>query len=320
MKNLIFILLFFIFQTFHFSILKAQNLVPNPGFEEKNECPYSLNQIKYTKYWVGSKDADYFNSCDSIVNDTINYIWVGVPQNKGGYQYAHSGNAYAGMYFFWFIYNNYSEYLEVKLKDSLIANVKYCISFYVSLADSESYAIDAIEAYLSTDSTSTLSNQTLPYHPQISNYGHGIISDKTNWHLISGNFVAQGGEKYITIGNFRLKDSLNYINTGTGIEDLAYYYIDDVSVIACLDTIGIAEMVGNEIIIEIFPNPGNNNITIETPYQSTINISNIQGQLLKTLTTTGTKTNVDVSEFPSGVYIVEVKTEKGIAVKKFIKE
>lgn len=32
------------------------------------------------------------------------------------------------------------------------------------------------------------------------------------------------------------------------------------------------------------------------------------------------KTEIDVSEFPSGVYVVEVKTEKGVAVKKFVKE
>ena len=80
----------------------------------------------------------------------------------------------------------------------------------------------------------------------------------------------------------------------------------------------------------IYPNPANDNVTIEAPQSATIEILNIEGQLIKTLTTSGTKTNVDhvgyssyvvdVSSFPSGVYIVEVKTEKGVAVKKFVKE
>ena len=72
--------------------------------------------------------------------------------------------------------------------------------------------------------------------------------------------------------------------------------------------------------ISIYPNPANNNLTIETPQTSKIEISTIHGQLIKTLASTGTKTNIDVSEFPSGVYIVEVKTGKRIAIKKFVKE
>jgi len=70
----------------------------------------------------------------------------------------------------------------------------------------------------------------------------------------------------------------------------------------------------------IMPNPANNIMTIECSQSAVIEITNIQGQLIKILTTTGSKTNIDVSSFPSGVYIVEMKTEKGIEVKKFLKE
>ena len=82
--------------------------------------------------------------------------------------------------------------------------------------------------------------------------------------------------------------------------------------------------------LNIFPNPSSDNIIIESPPQSTIEISNIEGQLIKTLAASGTKTNidhvgwssyvVDISALPCGVYVVQVKTEKGVAVKKFIKE
>jgi hypothetical protein len=45
----------------------------------------------------------------------------------------------------------------------------------------------------------------------------------------------------------------------------------------------------------------------------------LQGQLIKTIATSDKKTSVDVSAFPCGMYVVKVKTGKGMAVKKFVK-
>jgi hypothetical protein len=96
------------------------------------------------------------------------------------------------------------------------------------------------------------------------------------------------------------------------------YVIRDMQ-IQVKDASGI-ESFSNSSLIKIFPNPSINNITIETLPHSTIEISNIQGQLIKTVAASGTKTNVDVSALPCGVYVVQVKTEKGVGVRKFIKE
>src|SRR3990172_5781652 len=58
-----------------------------------------------------------------------------------------------------------------------------------------------------------------------------FISDTTNWVLVSGEFVATGAEKFMTIGNF-----YNDLNTNTqnvnpsATQNYSYYYIDDVSV------------------------------------------------------------------------------------------
>ena len=70
----------------------------------------------------------------------------------------------------------------------------------------------------------------------------------------------------------------------------------------------------------IYPNPATDNLTIETQQQAAIEISNIEGQLLKTIISNGKKTNIAVSNLPCGVYVVQVKTEQGVAVKKFVKE
>jgi hypothetical protein len=41
---------------------------------------------------------------------------------------------------------------------------------------------------------------------------------------------------------------------------------------------------------------------------------------MKTIATRNNKTSIDISVFPSGMYVAKVKTEKGLAVKKFVKK
>ena len=79
-------------------------------------------------------------------------------------------------------------------------------------------------------------------------------------------------------------------------------------------------IAGNSGDITVYPTPATDILIIETLQKATIEITNIQGQLIKTIATTGNKTNIDVSAFPSGLYLIKVKTENNISVKKFIKE
>ena len=80
----------------------------------------------------------------------------------------------------------------------------------------------------------------------------------------------------------------------------------------------------NEVIapflLGIYPNPATNNITIEIPQKSEIEILNINGQIIKTINNNNTKTTIDLENLSSGVYIIKAKTDRGIAMNKFIKE
>ena len=62
----------------------------------------------------------------------------------------------------------------------------------------------------------------------------GFITDSVNWVLISGCFIPQGGEAFITIGNFSSNEETP-IDTNCmqnpAMEANSYYFIDDVSVI-----------------------------------------------------------------------------------------
>ena len=45
-----------------------------------------------------------------------------------------------------------------------------------------------------------------------------------------------------------------------------------------------------------------------------------EGQIIKTISNTDFKTIIELKSLSSGVYIIKVRTEKGITVKKFIKQ
>jgi hypothetical protein len=149
-----------------------------------------------------------------------------------------------------------------------------------------------------------------------------------SWHAVnsvSGTQQTVIDPAYITYENtasWRVVTQWNITCTPSKKDILTYNYMSSLSNVYKGTGAGINN-INNDFtnIINIFPNPTiTGNITIESPRQATIEITNIQGQLIKTLTIIENKTNIDVSSFPCGVYIMEVRTEKGIAVRKFIKE
>ena len=213
------------------------NLVPNPSFETYDTCPNILEKIKFAVPWFQpnypqgqySSSTDYFNSCTS--NWTCS-----VPNNLAGYQYARTGQAYVGYDLFEYPTDNSPrEYAEVQLDSTLIAGNKYCVSFYVSLSAGGGFCTgtSAVGVYFSSDTCQYVSNTwgILPYTPQLINPQSNIITDTVGWQLVKWIYVAQGGERFITIGNFwdGSYNSLCSVPVCSG--DGSYFYMDDVAII-----------------------------------------------------------------------------------------
>ena len=231
---------------FQYISLSAQtNLIPNWSFETDTTCPYQGSQINYAFPWYSPTGGspDYFNGCDGSAISSF-----GVPLNWPGYQYAKTGMAYVGIYCYdWNgSYPDLKEYLQVKLTDSLIANRKYCVSFYVNLAKPHGpaynvVAITKIGMFISDTAVSDTTTYTLPYTAQIQSPAGYYLSDTVNWMEISGTYTAHGGEKYITIGNFNIISDTICIVHHPGLQySGAYYFIDDISVVDC--TVGVDEI------------------------------------------------------------------------------
>ena len=184
--------------------------------------------------------SDYFNTCSE--RD------CSVPRNRMGNQQPHTGNAYCGIYC---SQAAYREYLQTELKTPLQAGRRYRVSFYVSLAEKSPHAVATIGALFSRERLNDTTwdilmqrevrtygdNQTqtiaVNYRPQIEHNADSAMIDTKGWMPVAGEFVAEGGERYMTIGNFNSFNKSNVVETHSPSAVLqgAYYYIDDVSVL-----------------------------------------------------------------------------------------
>ncbi len=226
------------------SSVQAQNLVPNYSFEtfsewhpEWCECgslsnpwnaPYSPNFLTPPWYTPTSGSPDCFKPCSPDPD-------YSVPKNWAGFQYPRTGIGYAYITcrVFSNSYQNAREYLQVKLLEPLVAGNQYNVEFFISL-DSANYAIDRIGMYLS-DTIIWLplyDFHVLSFTPQIANPEYNYITNTTGWERISGIYTAQGGERYITIGNFYDDNNTHQVLIDTTLSGIpgCGFYIDDVSV------------------------------------------------------------------------------------------
>ena len=301
--------IFIVIFLFLVSKTNAQNLVLNPSFEDTIACTgtYAM-QCKYW-YWATYGSPDYFSEQPDIFCGTSP-----VPLSNVGFQYARTGIAYVGLApFFTTIFPSYvnrREYIGGILSDTLKQGHEYCISFYVSVADGMKYVIDGMGLYLSVDSAVDYTiNTNLSFIPQISNPSGNIIYDTLNWVQISGTYIANGGEKYLTIGNFK-DDANTMIDSTSSTANSAYYFIDDVSVIDC--TVGINEVNGNLSSGKLYPSPARTAVYYESELNDNENglleLYDMLGNKLSAYTLNHGKNKITIgtSGYARGVYMVKV--------------
>lgn len=210
----------------------GQNLAPNPGFETFSYCPVNFNvgQMEIVTDWrqASQGTADYFNSCSRT---------VGVPDNAFGYQEAHDGEAYLGLITFAPSKRNYREYMQAKMEKKMAAGQLYCVSYYVSSADRSQYVTDGLGAVFTSNKVRHPAFGHIPMAMDLANPAGNVLDDSRSWNLISDVYEAEGGEQYVTLGNFwtdneTIVKERNLKEDGDKREwESAYYFIDGLSII-----------------------------------------------------------------------------------------
>ena len=222
------------------------NLVFNPSFEDYRRCPERVDALgvmtAVDAWWQPTAgSSDYFNACGGRECQ--------VPRNKMGYQTARTGEAYCGIYC---SQEHYREYLQTELRSPLVAGQRYSVGFWVSLADKSPYAVATLGAFLTGERIADTTWDVLMdreradvgqyevqsiatyYTPQVVRSFDSVLFESKAWVQVQGEFIASGGERFLTIGNFASfnRSNVSQVEGGNAILPGAYYYIDDVSVVA----------------------------------------------------------------------------------------
>ncbi len=314
------------------SLASAQNLVPNGDLEFYAPCPTQNSQIDRAPPWFNAfvsvpwgpgPTPDYFNACTTLAG-------IDVPANNYGVQEPHSGSAYAGFCAYLQFAPNFREYLEVQLTQPLVAGNCYELSFYVTLAETTgNTASGDIGAYLSNAPLIQILWDTLPVVPQLDHLG-GFVTDTLDWVHATGIYQAQGGEAYLTIGNFHSDMTTSTLPVDTplalGVAMSSYYFIDDVSLEPITPptgsgcgTLGVEDRAGPTTWWLAGPSGSELILGTALPGQVTMTMRDLSGKRVLSSAFTRYATLV-IDHLAHGLYVIELVNHTGIATRgTFIK-
>lgn len=212
----------------------AENLVSNGGFESIEKKPKKLGSIESAMGWVSPTGvrADLFSD-DKIAD-------IAVPENIYGKEDPKEGENYVGIVAYSSGGKIPRSYIMSKLNVPLKKGMKYCVKFHVSLAEGSKYACNNLGAVFSNKPFGTDGKVPIIEEPDVVHFknetpGFGFTA-RYGWTEVCAMFEAEGGEKYISIGNF-VNDGETAPQTmkkdkesKAALIAAAYYYIDDISV------------------------------------------------------------------------------------------
>ncbi len=308
----------------------SQNLVPNPSFEEFSICPNATGDFPVLDWTSWQYTPDYFNTCN---NDMTG--WVGVPENTWGFQFPITGDAYSALYSFALGGDpNVREYMAAQLIEPLVVGQTYYIFFYASQIEGETgtypqeYRCATNHIGLRFFKDPLYNNTDNVFQPD--NFAHldcaEVLADSDNWIKIEGWFTADDNYNWVALGNFFDDDQIQFEIQNEFGNCSAAYYIENICI--ATDSSECDYLVNSQELkqandVSVFPNPTEKRFTIESSKIRLIavNIYNNLGELQHSELLIGKTKEVDVSNWPIGLYQIVVRDENNsIQTFKILKQ
>lgn len=303
----------------------AQNLVPNPSFEDFYNCPQTGGAWQQVVGWDSpfTTSADYFNAC-APPNP------AGVPFNQLGWQQAAHGDAYMGVGTC-DPNTTYRELIHAELTQPLQIGVPVHLCFKAAVGgfgitstNSSIYTCKGIGMKFFVNMPADLVEwdayfQVAPNSAAI--YLDVVPTDTAIWYVVSGSYIPDSAYTHIVIGNFfdaQYSEVTVLDSTGYGVSPFAYMFVDDVAVsydpLICAIGEGWGE--AQDVTFSAYPNPFTERCTVEVPDRPgaalAVELVDAMGRVVWSGSPThGTQTlTIDGSGLPSGLYLLRIGDEK----------
>ena len=290
----------------------AQNLVPNPSFEEHDSCPTHYSQLNFANSWFPVYNTpDYFNKCANG--------FVSVPNNLFGFQNCFNFNdsGYVGCATSRYGIFSYREIIGAQLISPLVIGKKYFLSLLITAAFkpdgienvgcfSNNFGVKFLDKYSPGD-TSNIEQRIIDNTAQL--VYAAVLNDTSNWTQASTSFIADSAYDFILIGNFFKTDYLifNCIDTNSFY---SYTYIDDICLTPTLNECYQINSDTSTVPIKVENSVSNGEFTLFIDYNyfssEPISIFNSIGQLIMQLPADRKEVIIKLNEKANGVYIIRL--------------
>jgi OOP family OmpA-OmpF porin len=205
------------------------NRVPNPGFEQvlKVPCAWTQEAAKFNGEVMVAWTSPTETTPDLFSTAADPKCWTNPAKRTDGKAAPHAGKNMAGIKL-WGKGNTptwWHEYLQVELPEPLTAGERYVVECWVRHAEFSNEASNNLGILLRAEKLATEDNLPLYITPQVN---EEKVLTANRWKRVGGVIEAQGGERWLLIGNFYGDEATQHERLPEG-ERGAYYFIDDVN-------------------------------------------------------------------------------------------
>jgi hypothetical protein len=306
----------------------AQNLVPNPGFEETDSCTFGLGLGALYHWYSANGTPDHLQSCQPY--GTAN----GLPLNLFTFQHPFEGHSCVGM----FTYHQNGldeqrEWIMTTLVEPMVPGHTYYCSFRANagFGGNAQYpqiwlANDKVGMLFTTQDRPWLWGDPEPPRPNVAHLLHPtILSDTVGWTLVSGSFVADSAYQYVMIGQFfsnALTDTLHFASPGSVFPwyPRAYTLIDAVCVSPDPGDCELAQAVQepSATTVLLYPNPATDHLVVEGAPSSWVTVSDALGRVVWHGRSSEARYVLQVGHWARGSYTMRLDSGRSMTFHKFV--
>ena len=134
----------------------------------------------------------------------------------------------------------YSEYIQGKLISPLLKGKKYCLRTSINFCSYSKYSVNRLAFFLSASPVSVNYKNENTFSPQV--IFSKLPVENKHFTTLCDYFIADGGEKYVTVGRFTGAEDMNpilrekYLQGLFGLEKASYYIFDNIELFEIQDT------------------------------------------------------------------------------------